>query len=104
MNGKYLGYREITLTDQEMADFYQKPKYEELLEKEYLILKNEGGEVVDKFCQRRNFLCELEVPKIHNSFMGTVRALNIEQELAIDMLHDPESRIKLLLGRYGAGE
>ena len=49
----YKGYLELTLAEDELANFYNdKTPYIELLrENQYLLIKDSTGEVVDKFCR-----------------------------------------------------
>lgn len=52
MEERYVGYKNIKLSEEEMALFYTTPELLNLdiLENEYLILQNDKGEVVDKYC------------------------------------------------------
>ena len=48
-NDKYTGYKEISLSDIELAEFYQNPINRwNLLNNEYLIIRDNNGNVVDK--------------------------------------------------------
>lgn len=48
----YTGYKELMLSDQQMADFYINPERltQDLIENEYLLLEDLNGMTVDKFC------------------------------------------------------
>lgn len=48
-NDDYTGYKEICINDEELANFYAEPSfnYFNLLIGEYLVLKNQEGEVID---------------------------------------------------------
>ena len=102
-----MGYTRISLTDAEMAEFYNSPiGFEDLIlpENEYLIVEDASGKVVDKFCYQKGKLRKLIVGRIENKYMGTVKPRNLEQECAFDMFLDRTSAVKVLRGVYGSGK
>lgn len=103
-----MGYREITLTDEEMSTFYSSPKdfctQFQLKQNEYLLIKNSGGTIVDKFCFQNNFLRDIKFPIIENKFCGTIKPKNPYQYLAIDLLQDEAVPVKVIRGVYGSGK
>ena len=48
----YTGYKELMLSDEQMANFYTNPEQltQDLIENEYLLLEDFNGITVDKYC------------------------------------------------------
>lgn len=102
----YKGFKEICLSDFEMAELYENPtinKYE-CLTNQYLVIKNYDEDVVDKLKWNGEQYVSLSYKIINNDFTGKIKPRNLEQELAFDMLQDTESTIKVLAGNYGTGK
>ena len=102
----YRGYKEIMLPDEQLAEFYADPHCNrfELLVNEYLIVYNEDGDVVDQLRWDGSELKPVPFKAIKGRFMGAVKPRNIHQQLAIDMLYQPDITIKVLTGGYGVGK
>lgn len=104
---EYLGFREVVMPDDVLAVFYENKGatiYPDWRINEYLVIKNEDGEVVD---QLRWNGCEfLHVPfkTINSKFAGKVKPRNLQQQLAIDMLYNNEITVKVLTGKFGTGK
>lgn len=94
---EYTGYKK--LTDEEIADFYEK-KFDasSLLENEYVIIGNEV------YCYQNDDLRRVEYPMIENNYSGVIKPRNTEQKAAMDMLLDDTSTIKLITGTWGTGK
>lgn len=97
----------MEFSDEELSSFYQTgikyPFSYHLQENEYLLVKNLKGEVIDYYCFQRGQLRRVKYPVISNKFF-TVKPRNNQQILALDMLQDGTSKIKLLRGVYGSGK
>ena len=104
--GEYLGFREVTLSDEELALIYQKtPNYNlGCIENEYLIVHNKNGEIVDHFRWDGNQFVQVPYKQINSRFCGKVKPRNTQQRLAIDMLYNPEITINMLGGKFGTGK
>ena len=104
--GEYLGFREVTLSDEELALIYQKtPNYNlGCLENEYLVVHNKNGEIVDHFRWDGNQFVQVPYKQINSRFCGKVKPRNTQQRLAIDMLYNPEITINMLGGKFGTGK
>ena len=104
----YKGYVNIELNDEEMAEFYSGEVGLEGLhieENEYCVVYDERGKAVDKYCCRNGRLDRVDPnARFSNSYMGTIKPRNLEQELAFDMLADRESKVKVVRGVYGSGK
>lgn len=102
----YKGYVELELTEEGLADFYSnRAKYTSVLyENQYLLIKNSDGEIVDKYCRQGDDLRQVKYNIIQNTYCGKIKPRNLQQELAMDMLIDKRSKIKLVQGVYGSGK
>lgn len=103
---EYLGFKEVTLSDEELALIYQKEPGFNLgcLVNEYIVVSNNAGEVVDYL--RWNGTCFVPAPfkQINSRFGGKVKPRNTQQRLAVDMLYNPDITIKMIAGRFGSGK
>ena len=103
---KYNGYQELALTNDQFAKIYTDGTLEgyEFKENEYLIARNDEGEVVDKFQQKHGRLERVQYQTLSNNFLGKIKPRNDQQELTIDLLLDPDTKIKVIKGVYGSGK
>ena len=103
---EYLGFKEVTLSDEELALIYQKtPGYNlGCLENEYLIVDNKAGENVDFFRWNGEQFVSVPYKQINSQYSGKVKPRNPQQRLAIDMLYNPEITINMLGGKFGTGK
>lgn len=103
---EYLGFKEVTLSDEELALIYQKtPSYNlGCMENEYLVVHNKSGEIVDHFRWDGNQFVQVPYKQINSRFGGKVKPRNTQQRLAIDMLYNPEITINMLGGKFGTGK
>ena len=104
----YKGYMDLTLGDDDLAKFYgNRADYipqSSFLENEYLVIKNYSGQIVDKYKFQDKELKKLQYKCSKSTYMGTIKPLNFEQELALDLLDDDSITVKLVRGVYGAGK
>lgn len=102
----YAGYKEIALNSDEMGLLYNgsSPLGEQFAYNEYLLLKNEDGEIVDKLVWKGDKFVPVRYTMVENNFIGTVKPRNPQQEIAFHMLKDEESTVKLITGRWGTGK
>lgn len=102
----YTGYRELILTDEEFSELYMNSTLAEhnFLENEYLLVKNNDGAIVDKMVYRNGALERVPFQTLSNSFLGKIKPRNPQQQLTIDTLLHPDSKIKLIKGVYGSGK
>lgn len=105
---EYKGYIELQLDDNKMASFYtNKELYAELYllkENQYLLVKNENEEVVDKYCYQNGELRQVHFQTLGGVFTGAIKPRNPQQACLFDMLKDKTSKIKLVTGRFGSGK
>lgn len=99
------GYKIIQLNDDELAKFYAEgAKDINLLENQYLIIKDTQERVIDKFKFQEGKLESVKYLVINSSFLGKIKPKTFEQELAIDLLSDGRTTVKLLRAPYGGGK
>lgn len=106
MENKYNGYKELVLTNEQFSEMYTNGRIGDYLfkENEYLIAKNEEGEVVDKLQQKNGRLKRVPFHTLKNVYLGEVKPRNDQQELTVDLLLDPDAKIKVIKGVYGSGK
>jgi len=101
---KYFGFKEIMLSDEEMADFYE-GKYNDfgLIDNQYLVISDKNGKNVDKFKYFGGNLTKLNKNYgFKSKFIDNVKAYDIYQELAIDSLKN--DKFTLLTGHAGTAK
>ena len=102
------GCIEIELNEEKLAAFYNnKELYAELFnlkENQYLLIKDNTGEVVDRYCYQNGELRQVMFVKLGGTFTGTIKPRNPEQVCLFDMLKDKTSKVKLVTGRFGSGK
>ena len=103
---QYNGYKELTLNDTQFAEIYTQGGLSnyEFKENEYLIARNEDNQVVDKFQMKNGVLERVPYQTLSNSYLGKIKPRNDQQELTIDLLLDPDTKIKVIKGVYGSGK
>lgn len=102
----YLGYKDIELNDTELSEFYSNkfsPQDFELLENQYLLVRDSTGEVIDKYVAKKDQLKKFYAVPIANPLNEVLKPRNVQQECLWDMLKS-ECGIKLVTGRFGSGK
>lgn len=101
----YKGYSELTLSDEDIAHFYMSRAIDlPLKENEYLVIKNSNNQIIDKYKFQDKELKKLQFKNIKNTYMGTIKPQNFQQEIALDILEDDSITVKLIRGVYGSGK
>lgn len=103
----YTGFREIVLSDENANDIYAKPcpNIFGCLPNEYLIVRDpESGEPVETLRCTGEFMKPVQFRPIRSTYGGEVKPRNVHQKLAIDMLFNPASTVKVLTGPFGSGK
>lgn len=102
----YKGYIEINQNDDKYMELYNNTSFNiyDCLINQYLIVKDNDGNVIDRLKWNGNKYEHLSYKQINNSYTGKIRPLNPQQELAFDMLQDKNITIKVLTGRFGSGK
>lgn len=99
----YNGIREVEVTEEELAQFYEgKMKYD-LYPNQYLLLKRDG-EIVDKYkSDSEGKIVKLKYKTFDSTFMGKVKPRNLRQELYFDLL-DSDVPLTLVSSEAGCGK
>lgn len=102
----YSGFVEKTLSESEMACFYEhlQENIYGLLENEYLILKDSNNHVVDTLVWREGMYQNIKFPNIKSDYFGTVKPLNgdIYQQMALNSFSN--NQITMIKGSAGTGK
>jgi predicted ribonuclease YlaK len=101
----YNGFKEIIMTENEMAEFYSLPTDNvlNLLINQYLIIKNEDGEIVDKLVWTGEGYRPLKYEKFKSKWFE-VKPMkgDVYQQLVADSFLN--NKITLVKGPAGAGK
>ena len=102
----YTGYKEITMSDDCMSDFYTNPcenKYN-LQIGEYILIKNVEGKIVDRLCWNGEYYRHLDYKSFNSRWFGEVKPIKGDpyQQLACDSLVN--NKITMLKGPAGTGK
>ena len=102
----YSGFVEKTLSESEMAYFYEhlQENIYGLLENEYLILKDSNNHVVDTLVWREGMYQNIKFPNIKSDYFGAVKPLNgdIYQQMALNSFSN--NQITMIKGSAGTGK
>lgn len=104
---EYTGFRHAVLSDEE-ANRLLCGEYGGVcgcLRNEYLTAETENG--ADLGCVWRSDgekLVKVPYKTVASRFLGKVKPRNIQQQMAIDMLYNPEITVKVITGRFGSGK
>ncbi len=102
----YCGYKEIIMSNDDMAEFYSNPTANpyDLLINEYLIIYNEDGEQVDLLCWTGEDYRKVKFQTLQSKWFGSVKPLKGDpyQQIAVDSF--VSNTITLIKGPAGAGK
>lgn len=103
---EYKGYKDVTLSDEEMSDFYCNLSSNrfDCLKNEYLIIRKSDGEIVDYRKWTGNNFIAMSYKQINSHYLGKVKPKNPQQVLAFDMLQNQKLTIKVISGGFGTGK
>lgn len=103
---EYKGFVEKSLSEDEMAYFYEhiSENIFGLLENEYLILKDSNNHVVDTLVWREGMYQNIKFPNIKSDYFGAVKPLNgdIYQQMALNSFSN--NQITMIKGSAGTGK
>ena len=103
----YTGFIEKSVTNEELVKFYASPcpesiNYFNLLENQYLIIKDENGKIADSFKWKNGKYEQVLFPTLKTNMFGMIKPKDEYQKLAIDSLLS--NRITVLRGPAGSGK
>lgn len=99
----YKGYRRVDFASEEFQNI-PNIMVSDFLENEYLIAHLEGTDYEEYYRWETMSFRKIPFKMIQNTFVGRVKARNPQQTLAIDMLYDNKTTVKVLTGRFGSGK
>ena len=106
IDDNYKGFVEKSLSEEEMASFYSnlKENIYDLLTNEYLVLKNDKNEVVDKFRWDGYEYQNVKFPTIKSNYFGSVKPYNgdIYQQMVLNSLSN--NQVTMVKGAAGTGK
>ena len=102
----YKGFKEVSLNNSEMSDFYSdlSDNHFGCLINEYLIIKDSDSNVVDYYRWDGKAFQRVTSRQINNVWLGKVKPRNPQQVLAIDMLMNMDITVNVLSGKAGSGK
>lgn len=102
------GWTTHTVNDMLLSEIYSTDiNVLEAKENEYCVLYDykDNDKPVDIVCWRNGKYEQLHDKPLNNAYIGEkIKARNIEQRMAIDLLLNEKVKVKLLLGNYGSGK
>lgn len=105
-NDTYSGCLEVSLSEEKMAYFYEHltENTYDLLENEYLVIKNLKEEFVDLMVWKNNEYNTVKFPTIKSNFFGTVKPLHgdIYQQMALNSFSN--NQLTMIKGPAGTGK
>lgn len=99
----YNGIKELELSEEELADFYDGSLKVDALKNQYLLIKFEDR-VVDKFRYDGQRFLKLKYKPLESQILGEIKPKNIRQELYLDLLLNDKVPVKASLGIAGSGK
>lgn len=102
----YTGYKDLVLTNDQFIELYSDKRLTgiDFCENEYLIARDQENQIVDKLRYTEGKLIRVPFVEFKNSYTGNLKPRNEHQELAFDMLKNPDITIKLITGTWGTGK
>jgi predicted ribonuclease YlaK len=103
----YTGYKEVIYnSDEELANIYQKLWSSEnefnLLANEYLIIKNNKNEIIDKYKYKKDGFVKIPFNCFESKMFGKIKPKDEYQALAMDSLKN--NKITMIRGAAGTGK
>lgn len=101
----YKGYKEIIMTDKEMATFYETENKENIygLEiNEYLIIKDTLNQPLDAWKYDGLVIKQVKIKSIQSNLLGKLKAKDFYQQCAIDSFDN--NQITMIKGKAGSGK
>lgn len=101
-----LPYKMHIVTNEELSAIYESGISPITMQENQFLVCQLGNEIVDIFIFQEGSLHSYYGKPciIENSYMGEVKPRNLEQSLAIRLLQDKRTKLKLIRGNYGSGK
>lgn len=99
----YTGIKEVQLSDEELAEFYEGKLKIDALQNEYVLIKNSAGDVVDQWKYDGKKLLKVKIKPFDSQYLDKVKPRNIKQMLFMDLLQ-ADVPLKVVSGIAGSGK
>lgn len=102
----YLGFRETVLDEEGVNDIFKENPINMAccLENEYLVTNDMSNNILGVFKNKSNVLVSVPYRPINTRFLGEIKPRNLQQQMAIDLLYDPDTTVKIITGKFGTGK
>ena len=102
----YKGYIEVSQNDDKYVGLYNNinSNIYECFVNQYVLVKDDDGNLVDRLRWNGDKYDHLSYKQVNNNYMGKIKPLNPQQELAFDLLQSKDITVKILTGRFGSGK
>lgn len=103
---EYLGFKEVALDEDGVnAIFGNEPdNVYGCLQNEYLVATDKEGNQLGVFKCNGDKLCKIPYKTVSSRFLGKIKPRNLQQQMAINMLYDSDSTVKVITGKFGTGK
>ena len=106
LSNEYKGFIEKSLSDEDMAYFYEHitENIFGLLTNQYLVIRNNNNEIIDKLKWNGCEYCNIKYPNIKSNYLGTIKPYNgdIYQQMVLNSLSN--NQITMIKGSAGTGK
>lgn len=103
---EYLGYKEIIPTDEQTEFVFRTTEGNvfDCLTNQYIIAKDEEDNILELLKYDGEKTARVPFKSVNSRFLGKVKPKNPQQHLALDLLYDPETTVKVITGKFGTGK
>ena len=103
---EYLGFKEVVLDENGINSIFSDEPENTYgcLQNEYLIAKDCSDNLLGIFKCHNDKMIKVTYKSINSRFLGKIKPRNLQQQMAVDMLYDTNSTVKIITGRFGAGK
>ena len=101
----YTGFKEVVLSDEEMADFYESNLNEntyDLITNQYLIVKDSKGIAVDSYKWNGDSLIQTKYSNVKSVALGALKPMDRHQVCVLDSFQS--NQITMIKGKAGSGK
>lgn len=103
---EYLGFKEVQLSGDDVETILHDAPDNIFgcANNEYIAVKDEYENVIGVFKCVNDKLRKVYYKTINTRFLGKIKPRNIQQQMAIDMLYDSDTTVKIITGKFGTGK
>ena len=106
MENEYLGFKQLALSEDEINSIFREEQGETVgfLKNEYLEAIDEDNNHIGIFKYNGSRFLEIPYKVINSKYSGKIKPKNNQQRMAIDMLYDNNTTVKIISGKFGTGK